>query len=177
VGGTVYRAPVEQVTFSGKEILVTTRVDSLARYHSDDAIEQALSDAIAASHAIPADAWRAVELSVRSGTVQIRGNVRTKQALDTIRAAASGTPEASDLAIEVVDDATLESEIGQALHRVGVSRGSGFYPRSALGDVTLFGFAPSAEAASEAVRATARVAGVRSVQDRIEVGAQAATTA
>jgi len=177
LGGTLHRAPVDQVTFSGKEILVAARADSLARYYRDDAIEQALSDAIARSRAIPADEGREVEVVVRNGAALISGNVRTKQALDTLKNAVSGVPEAADVVMDIVDDLTLESEIAQALLRAGVSRGSEIYPRSALGEVRLFGFAQSAEAAAEAVRAAARVSGLRSVHDRIEVPARAAATA
>jgi len=176
-GGNTYRVPTDQVTFSGKGVVIPARGDYLDRYYDDEWIAEAVERAISRSHAIPADESRLVEVSVRGGSVRILGNVRTRQALDTLRAAASGVPGAIAASIEVVDDVGIEFDIARALHDAGIARDAGIHPRSALGEVTLFGFADSAYVTSEAIRATKRVPGVRSVHDRIEVGARVSATA
>jgi osmotically-inducible protein OsmY len=171
-GGSTYRVPTDQATFSGKDIVIAARGDSLDLYYNDKSIAEAVERTIARSRAIPADESREIEVSALSGRVTIKGNVRTKQAKDTLTAAASRAPGATGASIEVVDDAALEFGVARALHNAGIARDAGIHPRSALGDVTLFGFAQSASAAAEAVRAATRVAGVRSVHDRIEIASR-----
>jgi osmotically-inducible protein OsmY len=70
----------------------------------------------------------------------------------------------------LADDIELETEIGLALDRSGLSRVAEVYVRSMLGEVTLRGHSPSASAADEALRVAARVPGVRDVINKIEVG-------
>jgi len=175
--GRTYRAPVDQVTFSGKDIVIAARGDALHLFHDDASIANEVSRAIARSRAIPADESRDIEVSVRNGRVVITGNVRTKQARDMLTAAASRVPGATGTSIQVLDDVELEFEIARALYNAGLTAQAGIHPRSALGDVTLFGFASNAGVVSEAHRATARVPGVRSVHDRIDVGARVTATA
>jgi osmotically-inducible protein OsmY len=176
-GGNTYRVPTDQVTFSGKDIVIAARGASLDRYYDDESIQEGVEQAIARSHAIPADESREIEVSVRNGRIVITGNVRTKQAKDMLTAATSTVPGVSGSSIEVVDDVSLEFDIARALHNAGIARDAGIHPRSALGDVTLFGFVRSAESAAEGVRAAARVPGVRSVHDRMEVGDHVTATA
>jgi len=171
-GGSTYLAPTGQVTFSGKGIVIAARGDSLDRYYDDESIIDAVEQAIARSRAIPADESRAIKTSARGGRVTIQGNVRTKQAKDMLTAAASSVPGATMASIEVFDDVELEFDVARALNAAGIARNAGIHPRSALGDVTLFGFAQSAAAAAEAVRAATRVSGVRSLHDRIEIASR-----
>ena len=174
--GRVYRVAVEQVTFSGKDIVIANRGESLERFYSDDSIEEALTHAIAESHAIPAGESRAVDISVRSGKVLIGGNVRTKRAREVLKAAAAVVPGAAEASIAVTDDVELEFNVARTLYNAGLSREAGIHPRSALGHVTLFGSVSTAEGAAEAVRTAGRVPGVRSVKDRMDVESRAGVT-
>jgi len=167
-GGVAYRVPVDQATFSGKELLVTTRADALERFYGNGQIEEAVREAIRRSRALPVDETMAVGVSVSDGSVHITGNVRTKQSLAVIRGAVSDVPGVNGASIEAADDATLEFDVAQALYRSGVARGAEIHPRSALGIVTLFGFTATSEAAAEAVRVASRVPGVRSVNNLTE---------
>ena len=176
-GGSKYRVPIEQVTASGKELLVTGGESALALYIGDREIEEELRDTIARGRVVPMEDIGAIGISVEDGTVHVRGNTRTKQALEAIYEIAAAVPGQRGVSEEGVDDGSLEFDVAAALHRSGVLRGAEVYPRSNLGEVTLFGFAVSAGAASEVVLVTSRVPGVKAVRDRIEVRAPQIVTA
>jgi osmotically-inducible protein OsmY len=176
-GNHEYKAPIEQAAFSGKEIVIAVPGEALDRFFEDAVIEESVRQAIVASRTITQDEKATLEVAVRSGRVLIGGNVHTSQDVDALRALAAGGQGAHEIAIEAVDDVSLEFEIARALYRSGVGRSARIHPRSTLGEVTLFGYADGANAAAEAVRAASQVAGVRSVEDRIEVGAPATATA
>lgn len=171
-GGRIHRVPVDQISFSGKDMVLSIRGDALDAFHDDESIEAALTLAIARTRAIPADEGREIELSVRSGRIVLSGNVRTKQAAEAVKAAAANVAGATSVSVQIVDDVELEFAIARALYNAGIARDAGIHPRSALGDITLFGFAASAGVAAEAVRCAARVSGVRAVHDRIEIASR-----
>ena len=176
-GGSKYRVRLDQVSPSGKELLVTGGESALTLFVSDAEIEEGLRDAIARRHVVPTDDMSALGISVANGIVRMRGNTRTRQALDAVYEIIASEPAVIDVRKEAVDDGSLEFDVAAALHRSGVLRGAEVYPRSNLGEVTLFGFAVSAGAASEVVLVTSRVPGVQAVHDRIEVRSAQVVTA
>ena len=70
---------------------------------------------------------------------------------------------------EVHDDFEIEAAIGFALNAAGASTHGKVYVRSNLGEVQIDGFVPSERAADDIVRTVARVPGVRSVVNRLQV--------
>jgi osmotically-inducible protein OsmY len=168
-GGSKYRVPVDRLVSGGESALVL--------YVSDAGIEEEIREAISKRRVVPTDDMSALGIAVENGTVRVRGNTRTPQALVAVYEIAAGVRGVRGVSEEAVDDGKLEFDIAAALHRSGVLRGAEVYPRSRLGEITLFGFAVSAEAASEVVLVTSRVPGVQAVQDRIEVRAPAVVTA
>jgi osmotically-inducible protein OsmY len=121
------------------------------------------------SRAVTEDECRSLEISAQNGAALLSGNVRTKRSVETLDALAASVPGVEAVSVEIADDVSLESDVAGALYRSGLSRSAAIYPRSALGRVTLYGRAPSTEAAAEAMRVASRVPGVRSVNDRLEV--------
>ncbi|MBI2913088.1 MAG: BON domain-containing protein, partial [Chloroflexi bacterium] len=124
-----------------------------------------------------ADDRRRLTLDVSDGTVRLGGNVRTPQTKGWAEQAAASVEGAAAVRNEIRDDFGLELEAAQALERAGALRDAMVYARSSLGDVTLFGYAPSAAVVEEIVRRASAVPGARSVTSRLEVRAAAAPAA
>ena len=99
----------------------------------------------------------------------VRGNVLTKNTRRALERAMSRLAAAATIRMEVVDDLELELAIGRALERAGLTHVAHVYARSSLGDVTLYGEAPSAQAADDIVRAVSRLPGVRAVRSLLQV--------
>jgi osmotically-inducible protein OsmY len=79
----------------------------------------------------------------------------------------------AEVRLEIVDDIDLELAIGRALERAGPQHRAEVYPRSTLGEVTLFGHAPSAAVVDQITRVVAQVPGVLSVSSRMVADTQA----
>jgi osmotically-inducible protein OsmY len=167
-GGSAYKLALDQASFAGKELHVAGQLDALKPYYRDEDLTETVEETIARLH-LNYDERRSVEVSVEAGDVLVRGNVRTKHSRQAVEAAVTSAEWVNAVTIDLPDDVSLEFDIAQALYRAGVAREAEVYPRSALGEVTLFGYATTPEAAAEAVRAASRVHGVRTVHDRLEL--------
>jgi osmotically-inducible protein OsmY len=75
---------------------------------------------------------------------------------------------------ELRHDFEIEAAIGMALTQSGQQNTGKVYVRSNLGEVLVDGFVPTQRAAEDAVRAVAKVPGVRSVVNRLHIGAPVA---
>ena len=181
--GELYQVPADEAAFMGKELHPGVQVQNLIRYRTDEQLAERANGAIAASRELAYDSRRALEVEVVNGAVRLRGNVRTKQAKDSLHAAVASAVAGAAFVDETVDDARLELDIGAALDGAGLTHTAEVYARSTLGRLTLYGSAPSLATAGEAARIVARVPGVREVENRIQVrgvanpGAAAALTA
>lgn len=170
-GGLKGRLPVRDVSFEGKMLRIAAQAESLAPYLKDEELSLRATQMLDAT--LAGDERRSVSADVHSGVVTLNGNVRTKQTREWLADLVETLEGATARHSEVVDDMELELRTGQALARSGLSRNAGIYARSALGEVTLFGYAPAT--VDEIVRVASRVPGVRRVKSRIEAAAQLAT--
>ena len=168
-GGLKGRLPVRDVSFEGKVLRVAAQAENLAPYVTDRELSMRVREMLDA--ALAGDERRSVSAEVSGGVVTLKGNVRTKQTRERLAELVQTVEGATARRSDVVDDIELEMELGQVLARSGLPRNTGVYARSALGEVTLFGYAP-VSAADEIVRVASRVHGVRGVRSRIEAEAQ-----
>jgi len=174
-GSEKNRVPVGDVSFDGKTLRVPEHGWELRLYLSDVELAEMASEAIRQDRVLTGEERHHLAIDVSGGTVTLKGNVRTKQTRDRLAAQVRRLPGVAAVRFEVADDIDLELAIGQAIERAGIQRNAEVYARSALGQVSLFGYAPSVEAAEDIVRAVCRVPGVRGVTNRIDV--RTATTA
>ena len=163
------KAAVEQVSLEDGRLRLAVQVENLPIYRGDEDLRILARDALARHPYLTADDRRSLVVEVSDGTIRLAGNVRTPQAKVWAAQAAASVDGALGLQNEIVDDIHLEIAVAQALERAGLFRIALVYPRSSLGQVTLFGSAPSAQAIEEIVRVASRVPGVRSVASRLEV--------
>lgn len=163
-GGVRNRVPVEDISFEGKALHIATHGEDLKLYLTDDELENRAREALAATHVLTAEERRTVTVEISGGVVTVRGNVFTKNTKKALERVMSGLAGAVAIRIEVVDDLELELAIGQAMERAGFHRSAAVYARSSLGDVTLYGEAPSPRIADDIVRAVSRLPSVRSVR-------------
>ncbi len=168
------RIPVADVLFEGKTLALAVQPEALPQYRPDDEIDRSIHRAIREDNGLTADDKRALHFAVGGGVVTMSGNARVEnareRAVEIVRAI-SGVARVNDASH---DDLSLETAIGLALDKAGVGRHSEVYARSSLGDVHLYGYAPSGAARDDAVRVAAGVAGVREVTSKLEVQPAAA---
>ncbi len=172
--GRHLRIPVANVAFEGKTLALAVQPDSLPQYRPDDDISRSIHRAVREDNGLTADDKRGLHFAVDGGVVTMSGNARVENARERaaeIVQAISGVTAVNDTSH---DDIGLETAIGLALDREGVSRHSEIYARSSLGVVQLYGYVLSEAARDYAVRAAAAVPGVREVTSRLEVQPAAA---
>ena len=168
-GGGLYRVPAASVTFEGKTMHLGVQPDALVPYRTDEELRERVRHALASAREISSAELQQINAEADGAEVRLTGNVRSKQTREAARRAVSAALAIPVNADALADDIELETEVGLALDRSGLSRVAEVYVRSALGEVTLRGHAPSPSAAEEAVRVAARVPGVRDVINKIEV--------
>ncbi len=173
-GSRKNRVPVSEISFEGKGMRIVAQAENLALYVPDEELSLRVRHILGRDGVLTGEERGSVSADVSAGVVTLKGNVRTKRPRERIAELAAGVEGATALRNQVVDDIDLELEIGQALSRSGVQRNADVYARSTLGEVALFGSAPSSRAVDDIVRVISRVPGVRSVRSRIEVGTPAA---
>lgn len=169
----VYRVPVAQVSFDGKVMSLGTQAEALPEFRLDDEILQACRGAIANDLYLTSDDKLGITLRVENAVVTVGGNVRVKPTRRYIEALLRTVPGVLDVRDEIVDDISLETAIGLALDRAGLTRNANIYARSNVGEVVVYGTVSAPGLIEDIVRETARVPGVRQVQSRITVSAAA----
>lgn len=174
-GGEKYRFPVDLISFDAKTLRLGSRGEELVPYLTDDELAEDVGRTLGSNPHISGDERGGLIVRASSGVVTISGNLRTKQMKDLVRASLAALANFAEVRLEVVDDIDLELAIGRALERAGLQHHAEAYPRSTLGEVTLFGRAPSATTVEEIVRVVSQVAGVRSVTSRMVVGTGSTT--
>jgi osmotically-inducible protein OsmY len=169
-----YRAPVSKLTFEGKTLMFTAAHEQLPEYRDDTEILAGIRRAITDDEGPTAGDKRSVTVDVESGVVTLGGNVRVEQTGERMDAIVRGVPGVIGVRDEIIDDFALETAIGLALDRQALSHGANVYARCNLGQVTLYGTAPSPRLAEDIIRAVAKVPGVRRVHNLLVVRAAAA---
>jgi osmotically-inducible protein OsmY len=170
-GADKLAAPIASVTHDGNALHVSEH--ELSPYVTDEQLMETARRALAAVPRLTGDERSTLDFSAAGGIVTIAGNVRTQQMTDLIEASlTSPLPTAARVNLRVVDDISLELAIGRALDSAGLQHHAEVYPRSLLGEVTLFGRADSAAQVDEIARAVSHVSGVRSVTSRMVIDAK-----
>lgn len=172
--GGLYRIPVTDVQFEDKTLTFETQAKNLTEYHPDAEILERLRRAIAEDNWLTLDDKGGLHFEALNGQVTISGNVRVKQTRRGVHALVAAVPGVLGLWDEVKDDFELETEIGLALDRSGLARDAEVFARSNLGEITLYGSAPSARTAEDIVRTVAKLPGVREVKSQLAVPTGAA---
>lgn len=167
------RVDVAECSFEGKTLTIGAQQESLLRYRPDSLIETDLHKIIRDDNGLTSDDKRGLKPSVAGGVVTIAGNARINNAIERAAERLRQVPGVIAVKIAAVDDITLETNIGLAIEKAGLSRHSEVYARSSIGVVTLFGYAPSATAADDIIRAVGTVPGVREVVNKLETTAAA----
>jgi len=173
-GADKYRFPVAAISFEGKGLRLGSRGEELVPYMTDEELLDEVRQVLSATRHLAGDERSALTVRASSGVVTVEGNVRTRQMKDLIQASLDPLGTIAEIRLKVVDDIDLELAIGRALERAGWQHRAEVYARSRLGEVTLFGQAPSAATVDEIIRVVAQVPGVRNVNSRMVVGAQSA---
>lgn len=168
------RVPATDVSFEGKVLHVTAPPETLSEHRSDEEITREAWQRLSKDRAIAPDEIHLMEVDSAGGSVWLKGNVRRKQTRERAEALVSGVPGVTQLRNEIADDLQLESGLGWALEKAGVQRTASIYGRSSLGEVVLYGQAPSGSVVEDAMRTASGVPGVRNVKSRVQVGARAA---
>jgi len=169
-GGKMYRVPVAGVAFEGKTLHPGVQPDALVPYYPEDELRDRLRDALRATNEITTSELQDIHVEGSGAETRLVGNVRSKHSREAVRRAASAALGTAVNADALTDDIQLETDIGLALERAGLTRTAEVFVRCTLGDVILFGYAPSQSVADEVVRATEGQPGVRAVHNRIEIG-------
>ena len=169
-GGVVNRVPVEDTSFEGRLLHIATHGENLKVYLTDGELEILAREAVATTRALTGEERRTINIQVTRGVVSVTGNVLTRNTRKALERAMSRLAHAATIRIEVVDDLELELAIGQALERAGLTHVAYVSARSSLGEVTLYGEAPSPQVVEDILRAVSSVPGVRSVRSLLQVG-------
>lgn len=167
------RITIGEVTFEGKTLAIAAQPQTLPRYRSDGEIIEDIHRVIHEDSGLTGDDKRGLHFSVESGAVTLTGNTRIRKACERAVSLAAQVGGVVSVKDEAYDDLTLETAIGLALDKAGVSRHSEVYARASLGEVRLYGTVPSAAAADDAIRATGSVPGVRQVISHLKAAAAA----
>jgi osmotically-inducible protein OsmY len=175
-GQTTYRAPVSKLTFDGKTLMFTAALEQLPEYRADTDVLAGIRRAITEDEGLTPNDKRSVTVDVESGVVTLSGNVRVEQTRGRMDAIVRGVPGVIGVRDEIIDDFALETAIGLALDRQALSHGANVYARSNLGQVTLYGTAPSPRQAEDIIRAVAKAPGVRQVHNLLALRPTAAAT-
>ena len=168
-GGRVFRVPAASVTFEGKVLHAGVQPDALVPYFREEELRRLVRQALAAARGLTPGEIPYITADTTDGGVRLTGNVRTGNSREAARRAVSAALGAAVDVSGLADDIELESAIGLALERAGLTRKAEAFVRCTLGEAIIFGRAPSQAVADEVARTTAHVPGVRSVDNRMTI--------
>lgn len=174
--GNEHRIPAADVTFDGRTMRLGVQADVMAVYRSDTHLQQAVQATLAAGRILSPEDRRWLSVEASGGVVRLRGNMRSPRSRIRAGRAISGIAGVTAVQNDIVDDASVEQAVGQALHEAGLQRTARVYVRSSLGKITLSGYAPSAALAAEVLRVVSLVPGVRATRSLLETSGETAAT-
>jgi osmotically-inducible protein OsmY len=175
VGTKPLRVPIADVTFEGKTLRLTVHPDALPEHRTDRDIAAEVWRLLRSDKVIMPDERKGLTVDVAGGIVTINGSVRRKSTKERAESLVAEVTGITELRSQLTDDLQLEIDIGARLYKSDIERVADIYPRSSLGDVVLFGRAPSPEVAADAVRVTSAVQGVGNVTNRLEVDSESSS--
>ncbi len=174
VGAKRLRVPASDVTFEGKTLRLTVQPEALEEHRTDEDIAADAWRLLRDDQVIVPDVLGGLEVSSAGGVLTLTGNVRRNSTKVRAEALVSGVAGITELRSKLKDDLHLEIVIGAQLNSAGIQRIAAIYPRSSLGEVILFGRAPTAEVAEDATRIASGVDGVLGVTSRVEISSESA---
>ena len=175
VGTKPLRVPITDVTFEGKALRLTVHPDALPEHRADRDIAAEVWRLLRRDKVIMPDERKGLTVDVAGGIVTINGSVRRKSTKERAESLVAEVTGITELRSQLTDDLQLEIDIGARLYKSDIERVADIYPRSSLGDVVLFGRAPSPEVAADAVRVASAVQGVGNVTNRLEVDSESSS--
>lgn len=170
-GRQVLRISTSDVQFDGKTLSLSQQVENLREYRADTALLDGVHGSLRENQIIPPEERRTLRVEVDDGVVTLEGNTRTGLSGEMAEQVVRSARGVMDVRNLIVNDIELEIELGLMLDRTGLDHRAEIHGRANLGEVTLFGYAPSQEAIDEIVRAVSLVRGVRRVISRMQVAA------
>jgi osmotically-inducible protein OsmY len=176
-GMTTYRVPIDGVAYEGKTMTISVQPGNLTRYAPDAEIIDRLRHAVSTNEWLtPADKQSLV-IDVQTGVAHVAGNVRLAQTRDYVLSFVGEVPGVAAVESSLHDDHGIEAAIGRSMDKEGIQREADVFARSNLGEVTLYGAAPTAQMIEDIARAIGRVPGVRQVINHIDMRAPDRPTA
>lgn len=165
----LFRVPVTEVSFTGKTMTIGIPPEQLVRYYPDAQISEELHRLLSEDASVPTEDKAHIKFDVEDGVVTVNGNVRIRQTLHYMEGLAASAPGVVSIGNKLHDDFEIEAAIGFALNAAGGSRDGKVYVRSNLGEVQIDGFVATERAADDVKRTVARVSGVHSIVNRLQV--------
>ena len=142
-------------------------LDIFPTYETDGYVEKEAWDALRGVGGLGETELRAVRLEVEGGRVILSGNVAASRIAEAMEGALSGVSCILGVESRLVADPDLEISVASALAQNPSTQGGRFIVHSRLGRVTLEGQVKP-EAAQAAVEVAQEVAGVVSVESRLQ---------
>lgn len=170
--GKQLKVPTSDLTFEGKTLRINVQPEALEEHRTDEAIAADAWQLLRNDRVIMPDELGGLEVSSAGGVLNLAGNVRRKSTKERAEALVSGVAGITELRSRLKDDLQLELDIAAQLNGASIQRVAAIYPRSSLGDVILFGRAPTAEVTEDATKLAAGVDGVLRVTSRVEIGSE-----
>lgn len=177
IGREERRAHLRHLRWEGKTLGLTVQPEALPLYVADEELVRRVLAALSDRYLLAPEDRRTVAAAASDGVVQLRGNVRSKAAARRAAAAAAAVPGVVRVENAIVDDASLEVTAGRALDAAGLQRTAQIFVRSAWGEVTLLGRAPTVAIAEEAARVVRDLPGVRAVRSCVQIDGTSQTLA
>ena len=175
LGARQLKVAVSDITFEGKTLRINIQPVALEEHRTDGDIAADAWRLLRNDQVIMPDELDRLEVSSVGGVLNLTGNVRRNSTKERTEALVSGVPGVTELRSQLKDDLQLEIDITAPLNSAGIQRIASIYPRSSLGEVILFGRAPTAEVAEDATKIASGVDGVRNVTSRMEIGSESST--
>lgn len=167
--------PVEAALYQNHEFvwldLKGRPLDSIPTYEPDDYVEREAWNALRQVAGVAETELRAIHLEVEDGKVVLLGNVAAARIAEALERALAGAPSVLGTQSRLVADPDLEIAVASALAQNPSTQGERFVVRSRLGRVALEGQV-RAEAAEAAEDVAGEVAGVVSVESRLQAPGQ-----
>ncbi len=160
----------QDAAFDGKLLRVAVQPETLAIWVSDEELVRRVMAALSDRRVLSPEDRRTLSVGASDGVVRLEGNVPTREAARRAEAAAGAVPGVLQVDNGIVDDASLEVELGRALDAAGLQRAALLTVRSTWGEVTLLGYASSPAIVEEAIRTISGHRGVRSVSSLVQTG-------
>lgn len=160
----------QDAAFDGKILRVAVQPESLAIWVSDDELVRRVMAALSDRRVLSPEDRRTISVKASDGVVRLEGNVPSREAARRAQAAAAAVPGVLRVDNAIVDDASLEVELGRVLDAAGLQRHARLVVRSAWGEVTLLGYASDPGIVEEAMRIISAQTGVRAVASLVQTG-------